>query len=50
MRWHAYYAQPAHSDQHNHNDGCNYGFADGHAKWLKEPDIGMLTRCASDDI
>jgi prepilin-type N-terminal cleavage/methylation domain-containing protein/prepilin-type processing-associated H-X9-DG protein len=49
-RWHTYFAQPAHSDRHNHNDGCNYGFADGHAKWLKEPDVGMLTRCVSDDV
>jgi prepilin-type N-terminal cleavage/methylation domain-containing protein/prepilin-type processing-associated H-X9-DG protein len=49
-RWHTYYAQPAHSDMHTHNDGCNYGFADGHAKWLKEPDVGMFTRCSSDDI
>ena len=30
-----------------HNDGCNYGFCDGHAKWLKpnaidRPDIDSL--------
>lgn len=24
-----------HIAQARHNDGCNYGFADGHAKWLK---------------
>jgi prepilin-type processing-associated H-X9-DG protein len=24
-----------HLAKDRHNDGCNYGFADGHAKWLK---------------
>ncbi len=24
-----------------HNDGCNYGFCDGHAKWMKMGNIGQ---------
>jgi len=32
-----------------HNDGNNYSFWDGHAKWMKAPDFGMWTICASDD-
>ena len=32
-----------------HNDGNNYAFWDGHAKWMKAPDFGMWTLCASDD-
>jgi len=32
-----------------HNDGNNYAFVDGHAKWMKEPDFGMWTRCDEDD-
>jgi len=33
-----------------HNDGNNFAFADGHAKWMKYPDIGMWSRCAEDDL
>ena len=33
-----------------HNDGNNYAFWDGHAKWMKQPDFGMWTVCASDDM
>jgi len=33
-----------------HNDGNNYSFWDGHAKWMKAPDFGMWTVCASDDM
>ncbi|MEN6303789.1 MAG: H-X9-DG-CTERM domain-containing protein, partial [Armatimonadia bacterium] len=29
-----------------HNDGRNYGFADGHAKWLKAPSANMFTVAA----
>jgi prepilin-type N-terminal cleavage/methylation domain-containing protein/prepilin-type processing-associated H-X9-DG protein len=47
--WANNWSHPQNSDKHTHNAGMNYGFADGHAKWLKEPDVGMLTRCASDD-
>jgi len=32
-----------------HNDGNNYSFWDGHAKWMKTPEFGMWTLCASDD-
>jgi len=32
-----------------HNDGNNYSFWDGHAKWMKAPEFGMWTICASDD-
>ena len=32
-----------------HNEGNNYSFWDGHAKWMREPDFGMWTLCASDD-
>jgi len=37
-------------DNQIHNDGCNYAFCDGHAKWMKEPDIGMWTACREDDL
>jgi prepilin-type processing-associated H-X9-DG protein len=33
-----------------HNDGNNFNFCDGHAKWLRWPDFGMYTLCAEDDI
>ncbi len=33
-----------------HNDGNNYSFWDGHAKWMKAPEFGMWTLCASDDM
>ena len=33
-----------------HNDGNNYAFCDGHAKWMKAPDFGMWTMCAEDDL
>ncbi len=33
-----------------HNDGNNYAFCDGHAKWMKAPDYGMWTMCAEDDL
>ncbi len=32
-----------------HNDGNNYSFCDGHAKWMRTPEYGMLTICAEDD-
>ena len=32
-----------------HNDGNNYAFWDGHAKWMKAPDFGLWTICAADD-
>jgi len=32
-----------------HNDGNNYAFLDGHAKWLKETKAGQWTPCMSDD-
>ena len=32
-----------------HNEGNNFAFCDGHAKWLKMPDIGMWTICAEDN-
>jgi prepilin-type processing-associated H-X9-DG protein len=35
--------------KHPHNDGDNYAFWDGHAKWLKQPDVGMFTKAGSDD-
>jgi len=38
------------SDYQVHNEGCNYAFCDGHAKWMKAPDWGMWTLCAEDDI
>jgi prepilin-type N-terminal cleavage/methylation domain-containing protein len=47
--WRNQYAGPGNASKHPHNDGDNYAFHDGHAKWLREPDIGMFTRCASDD-
>jgi len=29
-----------------HNEGCNYGFADGHVKWLKPTAVeDTLTKC-----
>lgn len=31
-----------------HNDGANYAFADGHAKWLKDTLPGMWTSLAND--
>jgi len=40
-------AQP---DWQIHNDGCNYAFCDGHAKWMREADIGMWTACREDDL
>ena len=33
-----------------HNNGNNYAFCDGHAKWMAWPDIGMWTICAEDDV
>ena len=33
-----------------HNNGNNYGFCDGHAKWMAWPEIGMWTVCAQDDV
>jgi len=38
------------SERTRHNDGNNYGLADGHANWMRDPDIGMWSRCAEDDI
>ncbi|MGD8238136.1 MAG: DUF1559 domain-containing protein [Armatimonadota bacterium] len=48
--WQTYLAGPQNEHKHVHNGGDNFAFCDGHAKWLREPDIGMLTRCASDDM
>jgi len=31
-----------------HNEGANYAFADGHAKWLKDTQPGMWTTSAGD--
>jgi prepilin-type N-terminal cleavage/methylation domain-containing protein len=47
--WANQFAGPGNAWKHPHNDGDNYAFHDGHAKWLREPDVGMLTRCTSDD-
>ncbi|MGD2175084.1 MAG: DUF1559 domain-containing protein [Candidatus Brocadiaceae bacterium] len=48
--WHAYYARYYQTPvKHVHNDGDNYSFFDGHAKWMKEPDIGLLTICTTDN-
>ncbi len=33
-----------------HNEGNNYAFCDGHAKWMKAPDYGMWTICSEDDL
>jgi prepilin-type N-terminal cleavage/methylation domain-containing protein/prepilin-type processing-associated H-X9-DG protein len=33
-----------------HNEGCNYAFCDGHAKWMREPGIDMWTPCSEDDV
>lgn len=33
-----------------HNDGNNYAFHDGHAKWMRAPDYGMWTMCDEDDL
>jgi len=33
-----------------HNEGNNYSFCDGHAKWMRAPDMGMLTICSEDDL
>ena len=32
-----------------HNDGNNYSFCDGHAKWISWPDIGLWTECGEDN-
>jgi len=31
-----------------HNDGANYAFCDGHAKWLKDSKPGMWTSISGD--
>jgi prepilin-type processing-associated H-X9-DG protein len=31
-----------------HNDGANYAFADGHAKWLRKTQPGMWTTIGTD--
>jgi prepilin-type N-terminal cleavage/methylation domain-containing protein/prepilin-type processing-associated H-X9-DG protein len=33
-----------------HNEGNNFAFCDGHAKWMQMPDFGMFTTCAEDDV
>ena len=33
---------PSHMDK-RHLDGCNFVFADGHAKWLKQSERSMWT-------
>ena len=37
-------------DREVHNDGNNYAFCDGHAKWMQMPDFGMFTECSEDDV
>ncbi len=37
-------------DLQTHNDGNNYSFCDGHAKWMRAPDYGMWTMCSEDDL
>ncbi|MFQ5811247.1 MAG: hypothetical protein ACE5JM_16640 [Armatimonadota bacterium] len=44
--WTRYYERPT---AHVHNDGDNYAFYDGHAKWLLRPDIGLFTICETDN-
>ena len=36
--------------QARHNEGHNFGFLDGHAKWMKVPEIGQMTACTQDDV
>ncbi len=47
--WASQYAGPNNAWKHPHNGGDNYIFNDGHAKWLLTPDVGIFTRCATDD-
>ncbi|GAH44870.1 unnamed protein product, partial [marine sediment metagenome] len=47
---HTYQAPYQDPGRQVHNDGNNFAFADGHAKWMKYPDIGMWSRCAEDDM
>ncbi len=37
------------SGRARHNAGHNFGFYDGHAKWMRTPEIGMMTSCTQDD-
>ena len=47
---HGFYNARAQNPSFNvHNDGCNYGFADGHAKWMKVPPVGLWTPSSDDD-
>lgn len=43
-------AELANPNSQVHNDGNNYAFCDGHAKWMKAPDFGMWTICSEDDL
>lgn len=47
---HAYVERTlANPDLQTHNNGNNYAFCDGHAKWMSAPDYGMWTMCEEDD-
>jgi prepilin-type N-terminal cleavage/methylation domain-containing protein/prepilin-type processing-associated H-X9-DG protein len=47
---HGYYQARAQNPAVNpHNDGGNYGFCDGHAKWYKVPPDGYWTPSSDDD-
>ncbi len=47
---HSYQAPYQEEGRQVHNDGNNFAFADGHAKWMKYPDIGMWSCCREDDL
>ncbi|MFQ5808772.1 MAG: tetratricopeptide repeat protein [Armatimonadota bacterium] len=49
-RWPAKYGPPQGADKHVHNAGSNYAFHDGHAKWMRQPDVGMFTVSREDNL
>jgi prepilin-type N-terminal cleavage/methylation domain-containing protein/prepilin-type processing-associated H-X9-DG protein len=47
------YAEPQYATnpaRQIHNEGNNYAFCDGHAKWIKLPDFGNWSLCSEDDV
>ena len=48
--WTTYFATRPREEHFVHNEGSNFGFGDGHAKWLRDPDISLFTCCTEDNL